>query len=112
MTRKRQSNSSVVSIEEDETEYNNDEVIERHRHRYEINSDYIPIIEKAGGKFSAFAKVNGERKGLKIPEMFEIPSCNFFISCQFHPEFTSRPFKCEKLFSALIKAALKNKENK
>ena len=87
--------------------FNNDEVVERHRHRYEINSKYVPIIEKAGGKFSAFAKVSGERKGLRIPEMFEIPSCNFFISCQFHPEFTSRPFKCEKLFSALIKAAMK-----
>ena len=87
--------------------YNDDEIVKRHRHRYEINSDYIEMIEKAGGKFSAFAKVRGQQKGLKIPEMFEIPGCKFFISCQFHPEFTSKPFQCEKIFSALIKAGMK-----
>ena len=85
--------------------FNDDEIIERHRHRYEINSEYIDLIEKAGGKFSAFAKVKGSKKELKIPEIFEIPKCHFFISCQFHPEFISKPFKCEKLFLELIKAA-------
>ena len=88
--------------------FNDDEITKRHRHRYEINSKYIDIIEKHGGKFSAFAKVKGENKNLKIPEMFEIPGHKFFISCQFHPELTSRPFECEKLFQALIKAGMHN----
>lgn len=92
--------------------FNDDEIVERHRHRYEINSNYIDVIEKAGGKFSAFAKVKADRCDLRIPEMFENPSCKFFISCQFHPEFTSRPFVCEKLFLALIKAAIDGKMTK
>ena len=85
--------------------FNDDEITERHRHRYEINSKYIDIVEKAGGKFSAFAKVKGKDQKLKIPEMFELPKCKFFISCQFHPEFISKPFKCERLFEELIKVA-------
>ena len=88
--------------------FNNDVIVERHRHRYEINSDYIDIIEKNGGKFCAFAKVKGENKNLKIPEMFEITKHKFFISCQFHPEFTSRPFNCERLFYCLIEKAKQN----
>lgn len=86
--------------------YHDDEIIERHRHRFEINSKYIDIIEKNGGLFSAFAKVSGEQKGLKIPEIFEIPNHKFFISCQFHPEFISRPFKAHPLFRELIKTAI------
>lgn len=95
--------------------YNDDTITERHRHRYEINSDYIETIEKHGGKFSAFAKVKGDMKGLRIPEIFENPKCKFFISCQFHPEFLSRPFACHPLFKALINAGLeyhKNSNNK
>ncbi len=92
--------------------FNDDKVTKRHRHRYEINSCYIDLIEEKGGKFSAFAQVKGDRKDLKIPEIFEIPKNDFFISCQFHPEFTSRPFNCEKMFFALIKAAKDNLKNK
>ncbi len=88
--------------------FNDSEIIERHRHRFEINSKYIDIIEKAGGKFSAFAKVKSNKDGLKIPEIFEIPKCKFFISCQFHPEFISRPFACEKMFFYLIKSGKEN----
>ena len=91
--------------------YNDDTITERHRHRYEINSDYIEIIEKHGGKFSAFAKVKGDMKGLKIPEIFENPKCKFFISCQFHPEFLSRPFACHPLFKSLVKAGLEYNQN-
>lgn len=86
--------------------YHDDEILERHRHRFEINAKYIDIIEKNGGVFSAFAKVSGEQQGLKIPEMFEIPKNKFFISCQFHPEFISRPFKAHPLFRELIKTAI------
>ena len=87
--------------------YNNQkEITERHRHRYEINEKYIDIIEKNGGKFSAFAKVSGEQKSLRIPEIFEIPSHKFFISCQFHPELISKPFDCHPLFRELVKVAM------
>ena len=92
--------------------FNDDEITKRHRHRYEINSKYIEIIEQFGGKFSAFAKVKKEHKNMRIPEIFEIPSCKFFISCQFHPEFTSKPFACEPLFKALIKTAKENSKTK
>ena len=87
--------------------YNNQkEITERHRHRYEINEKYIDIIEKNGGKFSAFAKVSGEQKGLRIPEIFEIPNHKFFISCQFHPELISKPFDCHPLFRELVRVAM------
>ena len=91
--------------------YNDDTITERHRHRYEINSNYIETIEKHGGKFSAFAKVKGDMKGLRIPEIFENPKCKFFISCQFHPEFLSRPFACHPLFKALVNAGLEYRKN-
>ena len=89
--------------------YHDNEILERHRHRFEINAKYIDIIEKHGGVFSAFAKVSGEQQGLRIPEMFEIPKNKFFISCQFHPEFISRPFKAHPLFRELIKTAVEIK---
>lgn len=89
--------------------YNKNEITERHRHRYEINSNYIDVIEKHGGKFSAFAKVRDKIKDLHIPEIFEIPRHKFFISCQFHPEFLSRPFDCHPLFKELIKIAKEGK---
>ena len=55
-----------------------------------------------------FAKTNS--KELKIPEMFEIPSKRFFISCQYHPEFLSRPFAPHPLFRDLIKSAKEGKK--
>ena len=92
--------------------YQDDETLERHRHRYEINEKYVDIVEKNGGVFSGFAKVKGENKGLRVPEIFEIPSNKFFISCQFHPEFLSRPFKAHPLFKTLIQAGIENKFGK
>ena len=91
--------------------YKNDEILERHRHRYEINSNYIKIIEEHGGVFSAFAKVSKEQEELMVPEIFELPDKKFFISCQFHPEFISRPFKAHPLFYSLIET-VKNCNNK
>ncbi len=89
--------------------YNEQEILERHRHRYEINPKYIKTIEEKGGLFSAFAKVSGEQEGIKIPEIFELPDKKFFISCQFHPEFLSRPFRPHPLFVQLIKTAKEEK---
>ncbi len=82
--------------------YSSSVIQERHRHRYEINHNYISQIEKHGAIFSSFSVQNST-----LPEMFELPNHKFFITCQFHPEFLSRPFKPHPLFSGLLQAGLK-----
>jgi CTP synthase len=76
------------------------EVDERHRHRYEMNPEFIEILEKTGFSVSAY------HKGI-LPEIVEIKNHPFFIGVQFHPEFASRPMKAHPLFKGLINAALK-----
>jgi len=78
--------------------YNSNVISKRHRHRYEINKQYIPEFEKNGLIFSANSD-DGKRM-----EMLEIPSHKFYLGVQFHPEFNSRPGFPEKAFSAFIKA--------
>jgi len=73
---------------------------ERHRHRYEFNNAYRKQFEQKGGLFSG----NNPQQGLA--EIFEIPDHPFFIASQFHPEFTSRPWRPNPLFAAFIRAAL------
>ena len=79
--------------------YNASTISKRHRHRYEINQEYIPQFEKNGLVFSA------ESDGGKRMEILEIPSHKFYLGVQFHPEFNSRPGLPEESFSAFIKAA-------
>ena len=79
--------------------YSSTKINKRHRHRYEINKEYIPEFEKNGLVFSANSD-DGKRM-----EMLEIPSHKFYIGVQFHPEFNSRPGFPEKVFSAFIKAS-------
>ena len=79
--------------------YNSLTISKRHRHRYEINKEYIPEFEKNGLIFSA------ESDGGKRMEMLEIPSHKFYLGVQFHPEFNSRPGFPEESFAAFIKAA-------
>ena len=79
--------------------YNTTTISKRHRHRYEINKEYIPEFEKNGLIFSA------ESDGGKRMEMLEIPSHKFYLGVQFHPEFNSRPGFPEESFAAFIKAA-------
>ena len=79
--------------------YNSTIINKRHRHRYEINKQYIPEFEKNGLIFSA------ESDGGKRMEMFEIPSHKFYLGVQFHPEFNSRPGFPEESFAEFIKAA-------
>ena len=79
--------------------YNSLTISKRHRHRYEINKEYIPEFEKNGLIFSA------ESDGGKRMEMLEIPSHKFYLGVQFHPEFNSRPGFPEESFVAFIKAA-------
>ena len=81
--------------------YGSDSVSKRHRHRYEINKNYIPDFEKNGMIFSA------ESDGGKRMEILEIPSHKFYLGVQFHPEFNSRPGFAEEVFVSFIEAAAK-----
>jgi len=80
--------------------YNSTEISERHRHRYEVNPDYIERLEKAGWKFSGRSD-NGKR--MEIGELKDHP---YFVASQFHPEFLSRPGKPSVLHKGLVDAAL------
>jgi CTP synthase len=79
------------------------EVSERHRHRYEVNPEYVKTLEDNSMVFSG---INPERN---LVEMLELPSHHYFIASQFHPEFTSRLEAPAPLFNGLVKAALKAK---
>jgi CTP synthase len=72
---------------------------ERHRHRYEFNNDYHEAFAKAGFTFS------GTSPDGKLVEVIELPSHPFFIACQFHPEFQSKPDAPHPLFKGFIAAA-------
>ncbi len=74
---------------------------ERHRHRYEINPEYIDKIEKKGMKFTA--KSDNKRR----MEILEIPKHSHFLATQFHPEFKSRPLRPAPVFRAFVEAATK-----
>ena len=78
---------------------------ERHRHRYEFNSKYREALESAGLRISG---VNPQRGLVEIVEIADHP---FFIGCQFHPEFKSRPMHAHPLFDGLVEAALKGRQN-
>ena len=85
--------------------YGSGKISERHRHRYEYNSLYRKELEDAGLKVCG---VNPERK---LVEMVELPDHPYFIACQFHPEFRSRPQQAHPLFDGLVAAALKGKDH-
>ena len=77
-------------------------ISERHRHRYEINPDYVEKLEKKGIVFSGFSSDR------RLMEIMELPKGKhpFFVASQFHPEFKSRPLKPHPLFREFIKAAI------
>ncbi len=82
------------------------EVNERHRHRYEVNNHYVPVLEKAGLVISA------RTPSEDLPEMMELPQDihPWFVGVQFHPEFTSTPRDGHPLFKAYVEAAVRRKE--
>ena len=86
--------------------YNNDLIYERHRHRYEVNNQYRDLLAQNGMTLSGLSPDN------RIVEMVELKDHPFFVACQFHPEFKSRPNRPHPLFHSLIKAALDYKENR
>ena len=82
-----------------------DEISERHRHRYEFNPEYRQRLEKEGLVFS------GVSTDGKFMEMIELPreSHPWFIGCQFHPEYKSKPLKAHPLFASFVRAAYENR---
>ncbi|QGG49926.1 CTP synthase [Lysinibacillus pakistanensis] len=81
--------------------YGKELVYERHRHRYEFNNEYREAMEAAGLVFS------GTSPDGKLVEIIELPDNNFFVACQFHPEFVSRPNRPQPLFRDFIGATFK-----
>lgn len=82
------------------TSYGATEITERHRHRYEVNNNYVQQLEDAGLRISG-RSVDGE-----LVEVVEVVDHPWFVACQFHPEFTSTPRDGHGLFTGFIKAAL------
>jgi CTP synthase len=73
---------------------------ERHRHRYEVNNDYLRQLEKAG------LRISGVWAEKQLVEIIEVPEHPFFVASQFHPEFRSRPWAPHPLFAGFVSAAL------
>jgi CTP synthase len=80
--------------------YGQTNISERHRHRYEFNNAYKKCFEEKGMVFS------GTSPDGSLVEVIENPSLSWFVACQFHPEFKSRPSKSHPLFFGFTKAAL------
>lgn len=91
-TAKLQPNTKVQEI------YGTEEVVERHRHRYEVNQEFLSEIE-AGG-----IVVSGTSPDGKLVEFVEAPQCKFFVATQAHPEFKSRPLQAHPLFIEFVKS--------
>lgn len=79
--------------------YGTDTVRERHRHRYEFNNDYRGKLTACG------LRLEGLSPDGRLVEAVSVPSCDFFVGVQYHPEFKSRPNKAHPLFAAFLKAA-------
>ncbi|MFA7184669.1 MAG: CTP synthase [Victivallales bacterium] len=79
--------------------YNSSEISERHRHRYEFNNAYREAVEAEG------LKIVGTSPDGTLVEMVELTNHPWFVACQFHPEFKSRPLEPHPLFDGFIKAA-------
>ncbi|HEC16329.1 MAG TPA: CTP synthase [Sedimenticola sp.] len=79
--------------------YGKEIIVERHRHRYEFNNQYLGILQEAG------LLIAGRSLDGKLVEVVEVPGHPWFVACQFHPEFTSTPRDGHPLFSGFIRAA-------
>ena len=84
--------------------YGTDMISERHRHRYEFNNEYLPMVEAAG------MKATGKNPDTGLVEIVEIPSHPFFIGVQFHPELKSTPEHPQPIFVAFVKAAMQYRD--
>jgi CTP synthase len=86
--------------------YGEDSINERHRHRYEVNDHYVPVLEEAG------MLVAGRSMDNSLVEVIELKDHPWFIATQFHPEFTSSPRRGHPLFSSFIEAGLNKQKEK
>ncbi len=86
--------------------YGADVINERHRHRYEVNNQYVQRLKDKG------LRASGLTQREQLCEMIELPSHPWFIGCQFHPEFTSTPRGGHSLFTAFVEAALQYQASK
>ena len=80
--------------------YGSETIVERHRHRYEFNNNYLQVLQEAG------LKVSGWSADDSLVEVIELEDHPWFIACQFHPEFTSNPRDGHPLFTSFVNAAL------
>ncbi len=85
--------------------YGKAEVFERHRHRYEVNNNYVQALEEKG------LVIAGKSQDYKLVEMVEIKEHPWFMACQFHPEFTSTPRDGHPLFEGFVSACLAHSVN-
>ncbi|MBZ5487199.1 CTP synthase [Halomonas aquamarina] len=83
--------------------YGSDEIVERHRHRFEVNNQFIDELEQAG------LVISGKSVDQSLVEMIELADHPWYVACQFHPEFTSTPRDGHPLFSGFVNAALEHK---
>ncbi|MEW7978875.1 MAG: CTP synthase [gamma proteobacterium symbiont of Phacoides pectinatus] len=86
--------------------YGREVIVERHRHRYEFNNQYLDRLEQAG------LRIAGRSTDGKLVEMVEVPDHPWFVACQFHPEFTSTPRDGHPLFSGFIRAARRHQRDR
>ena len=82
-----------------------EQIIERHRHRYEFNNNYLDVLQNAGLVISGVSVDN------ELVEMIELADHPWFVACQFHPEFTSQPREGHPLFNSFISAALQYQQD-
>ncbi|WP_040239621.1 CTP synthase [Chromohalobacter japonicus] len=83
--------------------YGLEDITERHRHRFEVNNQFVEALEDAG------LVISGKSADHSLVEMIELPDHPWYVACQFHPEFTSTPRDGHPLFSGFINAALEYK---
>ncbi|MCS2608418.1 CTP synthase [Halomonas dongshanensis] len=83
--------------------YGSDEIVERHRHRFEVNNQFVDELEKAG------LVISGKSVDQSLVEVVELRDHPWYVACQFHPEFTSTPRDGHPLFSGFVNAALEHK---
>ena len=86
--------------------YGSLDVSERHRHRYEFNREFESVLTEHG------LRLTGQSEDSVYVEICEYPDHPWFLGCQFHPEFKSKPLEPHPLFTSFLKAALDHKDRK
>jgi CTP synthase len=87
------------------TLYGQESISERHRHRFEFNNDYREPLTRSG------LKLSGTSPDDRLVEIIELESHPYFVGCQFHPEFKSRPMSAHPLFSGFVAAAIQRRDS-